>query len=215
MRTINSYISEIKDTVAKDYPNLDDRFVLTLMNQYRAINIKNELNKGYYVHDQLSQTIKGIKLELTTQTMLPFISDDTRILKSNVKLPKLVNLTNRALVLNIFSDKILSSNFNFVTREEAVYSGSGRYNSKDIFCFIYDNYLYVKLKKQNPNINLIDLITFEGIFEQPEECIPLQYSSYFDFLEYEYPISESMWGYIKSSILQNSLMAIQSELNEK
>jgi len=184
------------------------------MNQYRTIQIKNDLNKNWYIQDQLHQTISGIKLNLTTQTVLSFISDDTRILKSDIKIPRIINLTNRPLVLNVYSDKILGKNFNFVSREHAVYSGNGKYNKKDIYCFIHNDYLYVKLKHENPNINLLDFITFEAIFEHPEQCIPLQHKEYFDFLKYEYPISESMWGYIKSSILQNSLIAIQSEINE-
>ena len=118
------------------------------------------------------------------------------------------------LLLNIYNDKITGKSFNYISRDKAPYAGSGRYNYKDIHCFIHENYLYVKLQKQNINANLINFLTIEAVFEHPTDCIPLQYPDYFDFLNYDYPMSETMWGYIKSSILQNSLVSIQSEINE-
>ena len=215
MRTVNSYISEIRETVAKDYPNLDDRYVLELIDQYRSIYIKNEENKKTFTPAQIKQTIVGIEMDMSKRTYLDFITDNSRILKSKVSLPEVINMKNKDLVLNIYNDKVTAKSFNYISRDKSPYAGNGRYNQKDVHCFIHENFLYIKLQKQEINLNLLNFLTVEAIFEHPIDCIPLQYKDYFDFVNYEYPISETMWGYIKSSILQNSLVSIQSEINEQ
>ncbi len=64
---------------------------------------------------------------------------------------------------------------------------------------------------ENRNINLITNASIRGVFENPLELIPLQYDSYFDYLRYEYPLTKSMWGQIKSNILKTSFNIIQSK----
>jgi hypothetical protein len=210
MRTVRSYISEIRNSISEDYRNIDDRLILTLIDQYRAIQIKNELNKDKIIPERIKQTLSGMQMNLSKQSILPFITDKSRILKSNVQIPDIITISNRPLLLNVYSDKILGKSFNVVSRDESVYSGNGKYNTKDVYCFVFNNFLYIKLNKNNPNLNLIDFITIEAIYEHPTEIIKLQYPTV-DLYEFIYPINEIMWGYIKSSILQNSKLIIQEE----
>ena len=215
MATVIDYISEIRNELPKDYPNITNRSLINLINEFRAIQIKNELNQNKIIPKAIVQTISGIQMEMAAQIDVPFITDNSRILKSKQIIPNRINLSNRELVTSVYDGKILSQKYNLVTPEQAIYSGNGRGNQKKVFCFIYNNYLYIKLKRQNTNISLIANLTLEGIFENPLDLIPLQYSEYFDFLQFEYPISMTMWAYIKSNILKSGLNVIQAEQQEK
>jgi len=211
---LNYYISDLRNSLSKDYANIDDRMLIELINQFRAIFIKNEFNRNRNLPSGIIQTISGIPMNLSKQLDIDFINDSSRILKSSVKLPKLIHTGIRDLVDRVWNGKVLSSNFNYVTPEQAIYAGNGKVNRKLIFTFIYNDYLYIKLKRENPNINLISNLSFRGIFENPLDLIPLTYEGYFDPLDFEYPITEAMWGQIKSNILQNAFNVIQSEENE-
>jgi len=213
--TINQYISEIRVNLPKDYPNIDDRTLLKLLNEFRSVYIKNTLNQNdAFVPREFMQKVLGLEMDIVSQKETPFITDNSRILRSKIKIPERVNLTHRELVYRIWDSKILGEDFNFINPEQAKYAGNGKMNVKEVFAFFYDDYLYIKLKRENPNINLINFVSIELILENPEDMIPLEYADYFDFKDYDYPMTTVAWSYVKSSILQNGLQVINSTENE-
>jgi len=209
------YISELRNLLPLDKDNIDDRMLIELINQFRANHIKNEFNRNRIIPDQITQTISGITMDLAKQIDVPFIRDSSRILKSNIKIPNVIHTGVDYLVERVFDGKILNSNYNHVLWEEAIYAGNSKTNKKRIFSFIYEDYLYIKLMKENPNINLITTVTLKAVFENPLELIKLEYVDYFDEMEYEYPITKAMWGQIKSFILKDGFNIVQNEINEK
>ena len=215
MYTLQHYISEIRKALPLDFQRIDDRLIIRLLNEFRAIYIKNESNKNVELPRQLIQILPGIEMNAVDQSDTFFISTESRILKSVTAIPVPVKNSHRDLVINIRNAKILSESYNYVTKDNAVYSGNGRYNKNDIFVFYHDNYAYIKLNKYNPKIRFLTHITIEQICENPLDCIPYQYAGYYDQLEYEYPLTDVVWGYIKSNILKDGLGIIQSEINEQ
>jgi len=211
---LSYYISEIRQSLPEDWPDLDDRIIIRLINQFRTIYIKQLYNKNETIDRGLTQTI-NIAVGPVDQSTMSYLKTPFRILKSYQTIPKLINLTHRDIVIAVRNTKILSENYNYITKDEAIYAGSGKVNSKDIFVFIdHDNsdYLYVKLRKENPKLALLTHISLQGIFENPLDCIKLQYDDgYVDWRDYEYPMVDTIWGFIKANILRDGLRVIQAE----
>jgi hypothetical protein len=206
------YISELRRDLPADFPNISDRMLLRLIDEFRAVGIKNSYNENKEIDRRIVQTLSGIELKVTDISDVPFISTTSRILKTVVPIPAPVKLSHRDLVIAVRNAKILSEPYNYISKDAAIYAGNGRYNRNDVFTFLYDNYLYVKLNPNNPKLRLLTHISIELVCETPTECIPFQYNDYFDYREYEYPLTDVLWGYIKASILENGLRIIQSDI---
>ena len=210
---LNYYISELRNSLPQDYNNLDTRFLMRLLNQFRAVYIKNEYNKNKTIDQSLAQEI-DFQVNIADQSTITYINTKDRILKSNREIPNPIKISHKDLVLAIRNPLILTDRYNYVTLDEAIYAGNGKTNKKDIYGFIYKNNFYIKLKKENPKISLITTISMWAIFENPLDCIPFQFNEYVDPLDYEYPMTDTIWGYIKSNILQDGIGAIQANLTE-
>jgi hypothetical protein len=214
---LSYYISEIRQALPLDYRHLDDRAIIRLINQFRTIYIKNHYNQNRSIDRGLTQTF-NVQMEPVDQSTVDYISTDARILRSKQPIPKIVKLSHRDLVMSIRNAKILSENYNYVSKEDAIYSGNGRVNSKNIFAFINhddEDRLYIKLKKENPRIGMLTTVSMQVICENPLDCIPLQYGdTYIDNRNYEYPMVDTIWGYIKSNILRDGLGIIQADIED-
>lgn len=195
---LNRYVSEIKEFLG----DLDDRFIIDQINQARAIWIKNELNKGRSIDDDIKQTLTCIELDIVEQSECPFVISNSYVLKSKVKIPKTIIRDYGDSILAVRNSKILSERYNYVSKEHAVYANSGKMNRKSIFAFLYNDYMYIKISKENPKIPLLTRISIEGIFEDPTELAALDCcgDGCYDILTQDYPISYNLWVYIKSQL---------------
>ncbi len=120
-------------------------------------------------------------------------------------------------VLSVRNARVISEKYNYVTREQAVYCGNGKLNTKDIFVFLHDDYMYIKLLRDNPRIQMLDHLVVDCYIENPEDAsayTDLDNSSCFNILKQDYPISDTLWAYMKDDILKNGSLAIQSNINE-
>lgn len=211
---LNFYISELRNALPQDYKHLDTRLIIRLLNEFRTVYIKNEYNKNKTIDPELAQTI-DFEIKPADQSTIAYIFTSDRILKSIRELPKPIKLSHRDLVLNIRNPKIMADNYNYITKDQAVYAGNGKFNKQDIFGFLYSNYFYIKTKKENPKIALLSIISMRAIFENPLDCIAFQFNEYIDPLDYDYPMTDTIWGYVKANILRDGLQVIQSNLNEE
>lgn len=211
---LNYYVSEIRNSLPQDYQHLDTRLLIRLINEFRTVYIKNEYNKNKTVDISLAQEISFV-MNVKDQSTIIAVSTQDRILKSDIEIPKPIKLSHRELVISIRNPKLLADNYNYVTKDDAVYAGNGRFNIDEIYAFLYEKYLYIKLKKRNPKISLLGTISMSAIFDNPLDCIPFHYNEYIDPLDYEYPMTDTIWGYIKSNILNDGLNAIQANITEE
>lgn len=211
---LNYYISELRHSLPSDYEHLDTRLLIRLINQFRAQYIKNEYNKNKTIDPALAQEI-NFEVKPADISTVSFISTTDRILRSVRNIPEPIKISHRDLVLTIRNAKLLDRNYNYVTKDEAIYSGNGKMNTKDIYGFIYNDDFYVKLKKENPKVALLTIISMNAIWENPLDCIYFQTNDYTDPLDYEYPITDTIWGYIKANILRDGLQIISAEINEE
>jgi hypothetical protein len=212
---VKHYLYEIRALLLKDWLNVDDRHILRWMDLQRAMWLKNEFNANRIMDDKLSQSI-NVKMNLVNRSEIDGIKSNSVILKSDKLIPTTIIQHYRDSIIAIRNADILGENYNYVYKQDAIYSGSGKTNSRDIFAFIYNRYLYIKCQKDNPKIRLINNIVVEGVFENPVD-VYMQYifkDYYMDFQDVEYPVSEALWNYMKEQIINNGLIASQNEQQE-
>jgi hypothetical protein len=212
------YISEIRQALPIDWLHIDDRMIIRLINEFRTIFIKNNYNQNKSIDRGLTQTI-NVQVNPADQSTVDYIDTTSRILRSEQSIPKIVKLSHRDLVISVRNAKILSESYNYVSKEDAIYAGNGKANKKDVFVFINHeddgDYLYVKLKKENPKIAFLSTISLQIICENPLDCIPLQYDTYIEERDYEYPMTDTIWGYIKANILRDGLGIIKADIDDE
>ena len=221
MRIIDC-INELKLELAKndklDSGFLDNRILYQIINEQRAIFIKNELNKGRSIEDNIKQTINGLKLIPVEASTFAPVSSNIRLLRTELKIPKTIELHHKDLITIVRNSSMSSIKYNYIHRDKFSFSGNGRFNTKDIYCTLYGGHIWIKLKKENPKISLLTYISVEGVFEDPRLVYYLsnngRYESYYgstgknDVFAEEYPLSLAMWTYIKGTIINMELQLL-------
>jgi len=205
---LRDYISEIRQSLPIDKENISDRLIVELINQYRAIQIKNTYNNTIRVPNELTQDLI-LSMNVSNQSLANY-NTNMVILESDEEVPNIINLTNKHLITNLSIPAVLGQNINYVNKQHAKYAGNGRFNDKSVFSFIDNNKLFIKLQKANPNIKLITNVHLEAVFENPTEL----YDYWWNW-DNEYPITKTLWGYIKSNLLSNSFNVVEANEQEK
>jgi len=214
--TLDKYVYEIKQLLPDEGKYLDNRLIIHWINQSRAIWMKNKQNEAGSVGDDFAQTIY-MDLNPADQSVIPDIPTKYRILKGSKKIPKLINFQNKDGIISVRNARVISERYNYVTREAAVYAGSGRINCKDIFVFTYEDDVYVKLLRANPRIQMLTHIIIEGFFFDPADV-----SEYddekgkpcYDIMKSDYPINDTLWAFIKTQLLESGMAVIKSNKYE-
>ena len=213
---LESFIYEIRALLPSDWLDVDDRHIIKWINEQRALWLKNEFNNSRLVDDRLKQSIP-IEVKLVNSTEVSGVKANSVLLKTIYEIPNVIIKHYSDTITSVHSVSILDEKFNYVLKDDAIYSGNGKINSRDIFCFKYNKYLYIKCQKSNPKIKIIKDIVIEGVFEDPIEVEKdyINRGKDIDIMKIEYPISEAIWVYMKGQILKNGLILKESEDVEK
>ena len=209
--TLDYYIYEIRELLPGDWLDVTNKHITRWINLQRSLWLKNEINQGRYIDDKIKQTII-VDTVLVNASEIAGIKANSVLLKSSKEIPYTIILKTTDTITSIHNADILGESYNYVTKEDAVYSGNGKMNTRDIFSFRYNKNIYIKCQKANPKIKLINKLVIEGVFEDPIE-VARDFNSTGDFneLKMEYPISDALWNYMKEQIINNGLISIQAE----
>ena len=200
---LDKYLFEIKDLLGIE----DNRYIVHLIDTSRALYYRNKLLNGGAIPSQAIQILPTITMEMIDESTSPIlIPSDYRILRSTERLPKLLTVRQNTFIFSVRNPRILARPFEVVNRDVAVYAGSGRCNERSVFCFLHDDYLYVKLQETNPRITFLTEVTAEGLFTSATEAITFTDKlAGRDIWFHEYPIDEESWIHIKQLIINGSV----------
>ena len=181
-----------------------DLFYTDLINEQRALFLRNEYNKSRTIDPNIQQEIPCLEMELVDpQTCCDLdISLDCKVLRSKKTIPNTVELFFRKAITAIGPVDITKKRYTVIDYNRVPYAGNGRTTSKAVYAFLYADYVYIISK--NPTINLVDKITVRGVFEDPSKlgefvnCANKPCWSPYDI----YPLNQWTWAYIKPQILQ-------------
>lgn len=207
------YVYEIRALLPKDWLDVDQRHIIEWINSQRALWLKNEFNKNRLIDDNIKQSFPII-MNLVERSEVTGIKSGNVILKSNVLIPNTIIRHYKDCITSTHNADLLTESYNYVTKDEAIYSGNGKINCRDIFSFIYKDYLYIKTQKANPKLRLIKNVIVEGVFEDPID-VDVNYckngSPFYTDMEREYPLPKQLWNYMKEQIINNGLITVQNE----
>jgi hypothetical protein len=173
------------------------------VNLKRSLFIRNELNKsGRTIDMNYIQTLGCLELELGSPTDCCVDDVDCFVLRTKDIIPNTIELHNKKLITRVAPIVKTKVKFNFVSYDRFLHSGNGQFNKNDIFATLHNGRIY--LKSNNENINLIEKIALDGIFEDPREVIKFKNcdgSNCFS-ADSKYPLNQWMEDYIKQALIE-------------
>lgn len=189
-----------------DDDELSDRMLKHWVHNQRALWLRNDLNKNHSIDDQIVQRV-CMELEVADRSECPVKTTGVTVLKTVSQLPKVIELHNSDGVIDVSPVDILAYSFSYVPLARARVSGKGRFNSKIIFAFKHDDYIYITSQRNESFARYIRFIMIRGIFEDPTELAEFAHvdgtACYVD--TDEYPLNRWMWNYMQSEIIKAKL----------
>jgi hypothetical protein len=212
MQQLTRYLHEIRDITGI----FEDRLIIHNIEVARAFYYRNKLSNGEFIAADALQRLPEVEMELVDGSTSPInIPSDYRILRSKKAIPTILKVRENNCIFTVQNTKVLAKPFDFVTRDAAVYSNSGRANNRSVTSFIYDDHLYIKIAEDNPRIAWIDTVTIEGLFTSAIQAIEFTDTlAGRDIWFHLYPIDLQSWPYIKQLVLDGiagNSRAIQEE----
>lgn len=180
------------------------------VNNVRTTLLKQKFDKKYFeISSNLTRPIQNLEVEpLNTSTILsPEIASNTIILRSKLQIPKvLTSGMGKPLIKQISPANITGVNFTVINGKHAQHSGSGKFNKRNVFAFIEDDYVYFISKRY-----LYKSLTYVNIDFVPEDA-----QEYKDFMNDnysagltdndEYPVTLDLIKQIEDIIIYNKLL---------
>ena len=175
-----------------------------LINEQRALWIRNEYNKNRSIDPYIIQTLSCLELELVDPIQCCIaVPTNCKVLRTKKKIPNTIEFFFTKGITSVGPADILKPRFILIDYSRVPYAGNGRTTQKAIYSFFYDGYMYVFSK--NSITNLLKYITIRGLFEDP--------TALGDYINCEtnqtcwkpsdmYPINQWMWAYMKPYIIQ-------------
>lgn len=167
MSSLNKIIYNIKNLVRggnqSDNERLTDRQIEYIVNYYRNILIKRDLDKNKSINPDVVQDLGCIDLVLVDPSECCDLDIDCKVLRTSVKIPKTIELNQRNLLTYIGSvDKTHS--YSQIDSARVRWSNNNKYISKEPKVYYLNNYIYVLNAKE------LTKISVRGIFEDPKEA---------------------------------------------
>jgi hypothetical protein len=206
MLSLQDYQAQIDEALAINSieSTYSYEFYTDLINEQRALWLRNEYNKNRSIDPYVIQDLKCVELEeVSPIDCCITVPTGCKVLRTKVKIPNTIELYYTKGIVTVGPADIMQPRFVFVDYSRVPYVGNGRTTQRAIYAFLYDSYLYITSK--NPSTILMKYLTIRGIFEDP--------TSLGDFMDCTtnqtcwkpsdpYPINQWMWAYIKPYILQ-------------
>jgi hypothetical protein len=179
-------------------------FYTDLINEQRALWLRNEYNKNRSVDPFVIQNLNCVELEhvhpIDCCVDVPL---GCEILKTVKKIPNTIEFFFKKGIVSVGPADITKPRYLLIDYSRVPYAGNGRTTQNAVYAFLYGGYMYVISK--NPNVHLIQYITIRGLFEDPTDLgdfINCQSTETCWKPSDPYPINQWMWAYIKPIIIQ-------------
>lgn len=205
LRDLHSQLDEELNISTSD-SLFSDLYYTDLINEQRALFIRNEYNKKRELDSAIQQTINCMPLELVDpHNCCVDIPIGCKILRTKNKIPNTIELHHSKTLTSVGPVDITQKRFSIINYSRVPYVGNGRTTSNSIYTFLYDDYIYVFSK--NAGIQTLKAINLRGIFEDPTALKDLNNCEGKPCWSPDniYPVNQWMWAYIKPNIVNTLL----------
>lgn len=203
--TLNTIVTDLleiirQSKVSRSEP-ISKRQLEGWVHQYRAILLKQDLDKNKMPNPDYIQEIPSLELEVVDSTDGSGTLSNTYILKTILTVPNTVDLNNKPGFMYIGS--IDGEEFQFISEGRSRWQQWKKYTPTDNLVFLRNNYLYLR------SVSPVRYITIRGVFEVPTEVgnfVNTNMSSIRSMgLNDPYPIPINMVPVLKEMILKGEL----------
>lgn len=174
----------------------------------RAKLLKQKFDRNVRVIDDVFvQSLGAVEIESVDSSANSSIPSGRYMFRTVREIPPTIDRRNyEGTFTRIGPADKLGIKYNLVSYDRALYSGSGRYNKNQIFCFLRDNKIYL-ISNSGAYHKLVQYIDIQGVFQNPSQvAIFLDVSgSSLTFDDEAYPISRSMKDDIENIIKAEKL----------
>jgi len=207
MATLNEIAYTILNKVKPHFSDDSDLNIRTIKHDIhteRAEFLKKRRAKGSPIIDVFVQDLGCLELEVADAADCCDITSGCSVLRTKLDIPNDIKITR---VGSIVKTKL---KFKYLTYEEALVAGNGRFANNLIYAFPLNNKIY--LKSNNQEIALLSHINVRGVFEDPTEVRAFtqcgtEITCYSD--DDEYPMERAMEKYIREMLINVYLKAEQ------
>jgi hypothetical protein len=174
------------------------------VHQYRAVLLKQDIDKGKYPNETYIQEIAAIKLiPIDRAGSLSKISTGKTTFVSEIAIPNTIDFNYEDGIL--FVGTLTGEEINFIPESRANYQQYKKYANNEACAYLKDSHIYVNTDRP------ISYIALRGIFEIPTEVmqINLQYSNNTGYaVDLPYPIPYNLISPLKEMILKKEFNVI-------
>lgn len=197
-----SILNKIRPQVINS-EDIDIRDIIREVHKQRALWIRNEINKNRTVDPSIIQDLGCIDLIYADSAECCDVSTDCTVIRTEIKLPSFIELTQAPLVTRVGPVDKLNMEFSFIPYSRVPYAGNRRFNKNNVYAFLLNNYMYIYSRNAEA-IKYLEKINIQGVLENPEDA-----EEFYDCAsevcysrDSEYPIKIWMLPYIEAEVIK-------------
>lgn len=208
--SLNTIVTDLLNTVRgakiSQSETISRRQIEDWVNQYRALLIKQDMDKGKMPNPDYIQEIPSLRLEVVDRTVESELESDTHFMRTVLELPNTVDFNFKPGFTYIGT--LDGREIQLVPEGRTYWQQFKRFTNKTQLAFLRNKRLYVN------TVSPLAHITVRGIFEIPMEVSrfinPALTTQGYDTINDRYPIPINMVPTLKEMILQKELGIIAS-----
>ena len=197
---ITDLLNVIRGSKITQSETITRRQVEEWVNEYRAVLIKQDLDKGKMPNPDYIQELPGVLLEVVDRSNEVDLKSATYFLRTKLELPKTIDLNFSSGLMYVGT--IDGREIQLVPEGRARWQQYKRFTSNDPVAFLRNKYLYIN------TVVPMSSVTVRGVFEIPTEAGNfINTHATTTTLEYRdaYPIPANMIPVLKEMILSKEL----------
>lgn len=198
---IRDLIRIIRGSVEVQSETISDRQVEYWIHQYRALLIKQDIDKNKTPNPDYIQEIKGLHLSPVDITEIPGKAIGKYVLKTDLQLPKTIDFNFKSGFTYIGTAN--GREIQYVPQSRSIWQQYKYYTNNDPVAYLKNRYLYIT------SGDVLEYIDVRGIFEIPTEVSqfvnPVTGTPSYDVNTDKYPIPTNILPVLKEMILKKEL----------
>jgi hypothetical protein len=209
--TLNQLAYGIFEVVRGQISDDDDiaiKQIKDMIHSTRAKLLKQKFDKNPRVIDDVfTQPLGALEIEAVDSSLHSTILAGRHLYRTVRELPETIDRKNyEGTYVRIGPADILAPPYHLVSHDRALYSGRGKSNKDQIFCFLRDRKMHL-ISYSGAYHKAVQFIDIQGVFQNPAQvAIFLNTSgSALTFGDKSYPISRSMKDDIEKIIIREKL----------
>lgn len=191
-----------------DDSNITIDEIKDMVHDVRAALLKQKFDRNLRVIDDVyTESLGALEIEAIDSSAHSSITSGRYMFRTVKEIPPTIDRRNhQGTFTRIGPADKLSTKYNLVTYDRALYSGNGRFNKDQVFCFLRDNKIYL-ISNSGAFHKTTQFIEVEGVFQNPAQVAIFKdvSGSSLLFPDQAYPISRSMRRDIENIILKERL----------